>query len=80
MWDLAGQVRNTFRPLDPDQGLIETMSLIERAHKQWKREAARDERAELAEYLDEVQGRTAAAGACTTSPSATACVGGGPGG
>jgi putative transposase len=58
MWDLAQQVRTTFRPLDPDQGLIETMSLIERAHKQWKNEAARAERAELAEYLDEVQGRT----------------------
>jgi hypothetical protein len=62
MWDLAGQVRSTFHPLDPDDGLGETISLIDRAHRQWKKEAAKAERAELAEHLDEVQGRTARTG------------------
>jgi putative transposase len=62
MWDLAGQVRSTFHPLDPDESLGETISLIERAHRQWKQEAAKAERAELAGHLDKVQGRTAREG------------------
>lgn len=62
MWDLAAQVRSSFHPLDPDEGLGETISLIQRAHRQWKQEAAKAERAALAEHLDEVQGRTAREG------------------
>lgn len=62
MWDLAGEIRNSFRPLDPDESLVETISLIDRAHRQRKRETAKGERAELAEHLDEVQGRTAREG------------------
>jgi putative transposase len=62
MWDLAGQVRSAFPPLYPDEGLGETISLIERAHRQWKQEAAKAGRAELAEHLDKVQRRTAREG------------------
>ncbi|WP_139005466.1 Mu transposase C-terminal domain-containing protein [Arthrobacter crystallopoietes] len=59
MWDLAGQMRSKFQPLDADHSLTETMSLIQRAHRQWRQEVAKAERAEMAEYLNIVQGRTA---------------------
>lgn len=69
MWELAGDLSKVYRPVAPDQGIRDTITLIEKAQKQWRREEAQRKQDEEAEHLNEIQGHGATAGRSKLVPA-----------